>query len=474
MTLVAADVLGFAGGMAAGVDQAGFDVLTKREPSEFKGFGVASMTYNMPWVEAQVAPWGQWDTPAEHAHLTFGCPPCSGFSQLSAMNARIYASTGTTYRGADAEINECMSHFMDMAARNRSEVIVMESVGPAFKLGREWMESLWARLRERSGLDYQLTHVNMNAALVGGDVVRPRYFFVAHLQPFGVGLEFVAPRTFREVVGDLPAEQDLADTDWGHQTQQTGGPPRLAQTVEWLEAMGREWRPGTRMPENTEGLEPPDFWRKERPTRSTRGWDPTVYSHWYSTDAFSPLRWRPDRPFGVVVAATLDRAVHAFYPRNLTFREVARFMSLPDDWSMRVIVEQRRPAELGKAIPTASARWVAHWARMSIEGTPGEYAGRDTAVPGVRVIQVQTRKEVDSLLARPLREDAWWPETSDPAPSAWLVDRRRRPDAWWQREDELGIFAGKPARTPTPQAARIQAPSRATQDAAGAAGKSVV
>ncbi len=470
MTLNAIDIMGFAGSMAAGVDQAGFDVIAKREPAKFGGFGVDSMLYNMPWVEAQVAPPDQWDLPSERVDLVYGCPPCSGFSQLSSVNTKVYEHTGTTYRGADAEINICMQWFVDYAARVKPRVVVMESVGPAFKLGRDWMESLWSRLRDASGLDYSLTHVNMNAALVGGDVIRPRYFFVAHLQPFGVGLNFVEPRSMAEVLADLGDDEVDGDADWGHQTRRTRSTQRITETIDWLHGQGQDWKQGTRLPDNlTEEqlLSPPGMWIKAQIRETKRFPRGDVYSHWYSTDPFSPVRWRGDRPFGVVVAASLDRAVHPTAPRPLTFREAARLMSIPDTWSMRVLVERNKPDELGKAVPSASAKWIAHWARMSIEGTPGEYAGYDTGVPGVRVIQVQRRKEVDAILDSPDELDVWHHPsvTSDPDPTLWLIDRKSRPDDWWQREDELGLFLPKPARGRTPRPA--PGAPRSTQSAVG-------
>ncbi len=447
------DVMGFAGSMACGVDQAGFDIVGKREPSVFKGFGVESFNYNLPWTasDTQVAPWGQWDLPAERdIELVFGCPPCSGFSQLSSVNTKVYEHTGTTYRGADAEINECMEHLIDYAARIAPEVVIMESVGAAFKLGREWFEQLWRKLRDTTGLDYKLSHVNMNAAWVGGDVKRPRYFMVAHLAPFGIGLDFVAPRTFLEVLEDLGPE-DLDDTDWGHMTRGTRSTERITQTIEWLEKQGLGWEPGTRLPQNAHdiGLEPPEFWVKPKPSArppKREGYRPDVYSHWYSSDPFSPVRWRGDKPFGVIVAASLDRAIHPTEPRPLTFREAARFMSLPDTWSMRVLVEQNRPDELGKAVPTASAKWIAHWAKMSIEGTPGEYAGEDTDDPDIRIFNVQKAPDIEALWAGKVPLAAYHPESiqSDPDPAGWLVDRKQRPDVWWQRGDELGIFAKAP------------------------------
>lgn len=474
----AVDVMGFAGSMACGVDQAGFDVIAKREPAKFGGFGVESHVYNMPWLDAQVSAPEQWDLPQDRdIDLVFGCPPCSGFSALSAVNVKVYEHTGTTYRGEGAEINECMEWLVDYAARVRPQVVILESVGPAFKIGRGWMESLWQRLRAGSGLDYHLTHVNMNAALVGGDVVRPRYFLVAHLAPFGVGMEFVTPRPMIEVIGDLSAESDFSDTDWGHHIQDSGGPQRVAQTIRWLESQGREWAQGTRLPDNLTPEElavpadptlVPEWWWKARPPQKPgkRAFDSRVYSHWYSTDPFSPFRWREDKPFGVVVAATLDRAVHPTAPRTVTYREAARFMSLPDTWSMRVLGEKRRSDELGKAVPTASAKWVAHWARMAIEGTPGEYAGvQDTDDARIHVITVNSQRAVQEALNDP--DGLWFEQASDPDPALWLVDRKQRPDEWWQREDEAGVFAAKPAPERSRRMPKIAAtePARAPQKA---------
>lgn len=435
----AVDVMGFAGSFAAGVDQAGFEIIAKREPAAFKGFGMPSVLYNMPWLDGQVAEPDQWDLPAERdVDLVYGCPPCSGFSQLSHANTLIHNAVV----GPEAEINECMVWLVDYAARVKPSVVILESVGVAFKSGREWMEGLWQRLRDRSGIDYMLTHVNMNASLVGGDVIRPRYFLVAHTEPFGVGLEFVQPRTAWEVLQDLPAEVDNGDDDWGHQVHRSSGVERWIKTLEWLKENGREWRPGTRLPDNNEGLEPPDFWVRqdgrstERMERVLGKDHPPVYSHWYSTDPFSTYRWHPDRPYGVVVAAVLDRAIHPVHDRPLTFREAARFMSIPDDWSLRRLVEAQAGGQLGKAVPTASGKWIAHWARMSLEGTPGEFAGVASDDPRIRVISVQNEKQVDALLKHPPARAFWTGDVADPDPATWLVDRRARPDHWWQRDED--------------------------------------
>jgi site-specific DNA-cytosine methylase len=457
----AVDVMGFAGSFAAGVDQAGFDIIAKREPAKFKGFGMDSMLYNMPWVEGQLADPEDWDLPADRVELVYGCPPCSGFSQLSHANTLIHNAVV----GPEAEINECMVWLVDYAARVRPSVVILESVGVAFKSGREWMEGLWERLRERSGVDYYLTHVNMNASLVGGDVIRPRYFLVAHTEPFGVGLEFVRPRTAAEVLADLPAQTDDSDEDWGHMLKRGSGIQRWLKTMEYLKEHGRTWRPGTRLPDNNEGLEPPEFWLRKDNRRTERmdkvlGADhPSVYSHWYSTDPFSTYRWHPDRPYGVVVAAVLDRAIHPVHDRPLTWREAARFMSIPDDWSMASMVRRQAAGELGKAVPSASGKWIAHWARMSIEGTPGEFAGVAQSDERVRVIQVQNEAQVKALIDQPPVGAFWTEPFADPTPARWLIDRRARPVVWRQRDqqeppEKAPPVARRARRTPVQGASR--------------------
>jgi site-specific DNA-cytosine methylase len=455
----AVDVMGFAGSFAVGVDQAGFEIVSKREPDEFRGFGMDSVLYNMPWIDGQVGPPEDWDGPVEPVDLLFGCPPCSGFSQLSHANTLIHGAVV----GPDAEINKCMFWLVDYASRVKPRVVIMESVGVAFKSGRDFMEGLWARLVDQSGVDYYLTHVNMNAAWVGGDVIRPRYFFVASTEPFGIGREFVEPRTAWEVLQDLPAETD-DDEDWGHLLKRGSGPERWVKTLEWLKENGREWRPGTRLPDNNDGLEPPEFWVRADQRRTTRmdeqlGSDhPSVYSHWYSTDPFSTYRWHPDRPFGVVVAAVLERAIHPVHDRPLTFREAARFMSIPDNWSMASLVRRQASAELGKAVPSASGKWIAHWARMAIEGTPGEYAGvADTEDDRIRVINAQTRPHL-AALANPPSGTTWDGPVADPDPATWLIDRRERPDEWWQR-DEAGGWSPEPAGASRRQAGLDSSPA---------------
>jgi hypothetical protein len=74
----AVDVMGFAGGFALGMTQAGFTLVGKRELPG--GFGVANCLANRHLLgdqwEAQVGPADSWEV-MPNARVVFGNPPCS-------------------------------------------------------------------------------------------------------------------------------------------------------------------------------------------------------------------------------------------------------------------------------------------------------------------------------------------------------------------------------------------------------------
>ena len=74
MTLKAIDCMGFAGGFALGVTQAGFDVVHKVEPAVFTGFGVPQVEVNMPGVTIDVTEPELWSI--VKADMVFGNPEC--------------------------------------------------------------------------------------------------------------------------------------------------------------------------------------------------------------------------------------------------------------------------------------------------------------------------------------------------------------------------------------------------------------
>lgn len=410
----AVGVMDFAGGFACGVTQAGFDYVAKREPSAFKGFGVTSIERNFQGVQIEVTEPEFWGV--VEADLLFGCPPCSGFSMLSSINTAesktgkvMPDGTRVAQRGIDSPDNQWMYELVDYASKVKPEVVVFESVRGGGTLGQPLMRELWQRLRDQTGVDYQMTDVFMNASSVGGDVIRSRYFFVAHVAPFGVDLPRAVPRPLMEVIGDLGPDDgtrlDLGvDADWGHVTNGSKSDSRIRQTIELFRSEGYDWAQGRRLPEHFEEWlkthdDYPDFWY---------GTSGKVMSHAVSDNLYSPFRWRENTPMGVVTGGFMDRAIHPTEPRTFTYREGARFMGLPDDWSLYPIVAGKHDNWLGKAIPVASGRWIATWAKGAIEEAPGEYAG-ELVEPGHRVIDVSTSKLVDHI-DRFGGEDVWWPD----------------------------------------------------------------
>lgn len=410
----AVGVMDFAGGFACGVLQSGFDYVAKREPSAFAGFGVTAIERNIPHVQVEVSEPEFWSV--VQADMIFGCPPCSGFSMLSAINTaesktgKVLADgTRVAQRGIDSPDNQWMYELVDYASKVQPEVVVFESVRGGGTLGAPLMRELWERLRLQTGLDYNLTDVFMNASLVGGDVIRSRYFWVAHLRPFGVDLPRATPRPLMDVIRDLGPDHGTRldpgiDPDWGHVTNGSKSDSRIRQTIELFRSEGYDWAQGKRLPEHFKvWLEThddyPDFWY---------GKNGDVMSHAFSDNLYSPFRWRENTPMGVVTGGFMDRAIHPIEARTFTYREGARFMGLPDSWSLYPIVTGKRDNWLGKAIPVASGRWISTWARGSIEGAPGEYAG-ELVEPGHRRIDVSTAQLVDRI-DRYGGDDVWWPD----------------------------------------------------------------
>jgi len=450
----------FAGGYACGVTQAGFDYVAKREPSFFGGFGVSAVESNFNGVQVEVSEPEFWSV--VKADMVFGCPPCSGFSMLSTINTadsktgKMVDGVRVAQRGVDSPDNKWMSDLMRYAAKVKPGVVVMESVASAGKIGAPLMEQLWQLLREESGLDYHLTSVFMNAALVGGDVIRPRYFFVAHLAPFGVDLPSARPRSLMELIGDLPLEAGMRtqgeyDSSWGHVTNGSRADERTRLTIEEFRKYGYDWAEGKRLPEHLE------VWTKEMGHEYPEWWygsSGELLSHAVSDNMYSPFRWRAGKPMGVVTGGFMDRAIHPIAARPFTYREGARFMGFPDDWSLKPIVEGKRDAWLGKAIPVAAGRWISTWARGALEEEPGEYAGVLVA-PKHRIIDVSTSDKILDITRG--ETDDWWerPETpritysyaNDLEPSA---SRRLRTDTVISAAKRpTNVSTGRPSKART-------------------------
>src|SRR5687767_6832120 len=104
----AVDVMSFAGGFTLGMVQAGFELVGKRELKG--GFGVPSCEANRHLLgnnwRSEIGEPETWTVPEGGVDVTFGNPPCSGWSVMSAKH----------FRGADSPALSCTWAFADYVA----------------------------------------------------------------------------------------------------------------------------------------------------------------------------------------------------------------------------------------------------------------------------------------------------------------------------------------------------------------------
>lgn len=380
----AIDCQAFAGGFTLGVVQAGWELVGKREAAA--GFGMRQCEVNRRLLgdnwEGQASAPADWEPVA--AELFFTNPPCSGFSVLSNQK----------FRGVDSSINQCMWDAVELAIKVQPEIFVLESVAVAFKQGLPLMRRLRERLEEGTGHRYHLTHVLQDNYSLGGCSKRRRYFMVCSRDPFGVEVPTLNRLpTVGDAIGDLslldekwePQPYRDAPTWWSRQLRSPHGvvdghySPVTAATQRLLDLMDPEigWAEGEdeddvarRWHEQRGTL--PESWLKPRQDGQTRyEW---AVKNDFNFGMFQRGRWRWNDPARVVTGAGPHIALHPRAPRFFTHREIARIMGFPDDW-VTLPLADFKPLEAGwgKGVSVHAGRWIAHWARESLLGNPGQY-----------------------------------------------------------------------------------------------------
>jgi site-specific DNA-cytosine methylase len=385
----AIDCMGFAGGFTMGTVQAGFRLVGKRE--NVGGFGMPACENNRhllgdDWVGEAVEPaaWTPYQVP-----YVFGNPPCSGFSSGSPQH----------FRGIDSSINSCMWDLMTFASRCNPDMIVMESVAPAFSKGRPLMQRLREHVEKLTGQEWWMTHVIQDALSLGGCAVRRRYFLVLHRYAFGVEhVELETVPTVMDAIGDL-VKQPLSweqvpyaegPTWWsyerrsaegttdGHQYHMTASGPSRGHTPrlypELIERLSPYWKQGwtidqVAIDELERTGEVPEWINAHRRKNMETLGTPNFGFH-------QAKRWRADQPARVITGDGLRGVIHPTEPRRLTHREVLRILGFPDDWRVAEIQAVRGLSEFwGKGVTVDCGRWISSWVKASLEGEPGSETG---------------------------------------------------------------------------------------------------
>lgn len=377
----------FAGGFDMGATRAGLQLVHKVE--QLGGFGLPNVEANRHllghnWESQAVSP-AEWEVIPARAVL--GNPPCSGFSVASNQD----------FRGADSPVNACMWALVQYAARVDPEIIVFESVQPAFTRldGHALMRRLRVELEHLTGRLWDLYHVKHDVLAIGGCATRRRYFWVASRIPFGVDPTPVDSHpTLWDAIGDL----ESLNLTWRPQPH-TGVRSASAWAVErgllhprgWVDGMmtdGRsdsphnrridamletgDWQPGDTANEVAQRYyerhgELPEAWKDQEARQLRNGW----------TSGFFPtLRWEADRPARVIHGGSVSSAVHPTQPRTFTHREVARVMGFPDTWLIEPLRDVRGAAAFwGKGITVQAGEWIGTQVRRALDGDPDPYLG---------------------------------------------------------------------------------------------------
>jgi len=383
----------FAGGFDMGATKAGMRMVHKVE--NVGGFGI-------PNVDAQRHLLGdQWRWQAEEptgweavtAPIVVGNPPCSGFSVASNKD----------FRGANSPINRCMWDFVDYVAKVMPQIAAFESVVPAYSRpdGRKLMCDLREYLEAITGAEWGLTHVKHDAAAVGGQCTRRRYFWVAHRIPFRVEhhvLHKDMKPTWGAAINDLvsmdantwdaqPYGSELASfwatmncrTAWG--TDGTFAPAFDDKRGTRIKVLLEEddWQPG----------ETYEVVLKRRCERMDGNpgfpWTPEEIHHhvvkreWQS-GYFPIIRWHEDRPGHVIYGGAINNVIHPTLPRRLTHREVARAMGFPDSWRIAPLADDRGLKDYwGKGITVQCGEWIGKYLKGALDGSV-EHLTEGTAV----------------------------------------------------------------------------------------------
>lgn len=424
------EAVGFGGAFALGAVQAGMQMVGKVERPD--AFGVSNSVSNKHLLgedwdvqidrEGDGSGWDSIDT-----DVVLGNPPCSGFSVLTQTKG---------FRGVDSPINKHMWALLRYAARVMPQIVMFESVQGAYHQGRELMNALHAELESMTGARWYLTHVLHNNLSLGGCAMRRRYFWVASRVPFGVErVQLPYVPTADDALHDL---ESLATTwtaqpyrrpatRWSTRLRAPDGlidGHAIVRTPQWERArwvadnLGG-WPQGVSLEELCRqhyekfGCLPGEAgrarndpllgWQYQVPEKiSEFGEAVATVSHEkmitreehlrrreFSMGPTQLFRWRANRHAYVITGGALTEYVHPHVLRTFSHREAARIMGFPDAWK---IAPQRWDGRLGavwgKGVPVDSGRWIAHWARQSIEGRPGSVIGEHDADGDSRVIDV--------------------------------------------------------------------------------------
>ena len=319
MALTAIDVFAGAGGLTVGLKRAGFRVVAavELEPHAFT-------TYKANHTEVKCLKQDIGTVPGsallelagtEQIDLLAGCPPCQGFTSLTAK-----------YKGLRDPRNDLVLEMAHLAEEIRPRALMMENVPRLTSTGR----AVHGRLRSRlEALRYRLTEGILQLADYGVPQFRRRFLLLG-----GRGFEIALPaathsgksasklaawRTVRSSIGELPEPVTLAEAKSRGQVERSDWHivrNLSPQNVERIRAAraGRTW---THIPEHLR---------------------PACHRNGYSGFTNVYGRMEGDRPSPTITGGcttfSKGRFGHPQADRTISVREAALLQTLPSDYRL--------------------------------------------------------------------------------------------------------------------------------------------
>ena len=355
--LTAIDAFAGAGGLTVGLKRAGFRVVAAVELEEH---AFATYKANHPEVRGLKQDIATVSGAAllehagtDHIDLLAGCPPCQGFTSLTAK-----------YKGKEDPRNQLVLEMARLAEETRPRAVMMENVPGLTRKG----DNLYQRLRDRlETLGYRLTEDILQVADYGVPQFRRRLVMLA-------GLDFEIPlpdathsssptenldrwRTVRDAIEGMStpltlpeakAQGDIERTDW-HVVRQLS--PKNLERIKEAKA-GETW---PKIPEQL------------RPTCHRDGYVGF-------TNVYGRMQW--DRPAPTITGGcttfSKGRFGHPEDHRTISVREAALLQTFPDDYRLDTPYMEYVCNMIGNALPCDFAEAISRQCAERLQRQPSD------------------------------------------------------------------------------------------------------
>ena len=351
MTFVAVDLFAGGGGLTVGLKDAGFSVAAA---VEIEPHACATYTANHPKVRLlkkdikKVSGRELLDIAGGSVDLLAGCPPCQGFTSLTAKYDRVDPR------------NQLICEISRLAHEVRPRSLMMENVPGLTRKGRDLYDELKRALRNDG---YELTEGVLEVANYGVPQFRRRLVLLGGL---GFAIPLPSPthakdggsgrspwRTVRDAIGDMrrpttlsdaKREGRLNDSDW-HVVRDLS--PANMKRLQAAKA-GKSWRT---IPEEL---------RPACHHGEYRGF----------SNVYGRMRW--DRPAPTITGGcttfSKGRFGHPTHDRTISVREAATLQTFPDNYRFDVPYMEHVCNVIGNALPCDFAAVVSERCYKALAG----------------------------------------------------------------------------------------------------------